>query len=151
MSIYKEEKFSQNLHKFPIAHLCMLVIYVKCNLRIMCFLYMKKIYVYTLTILEFKKMKLDENSFFDLFLYILSPFCQSVIYKNLDLLIHLLPNKARINRLQLEFNCLILCDTTYLCIMYIRVRPDLFFAGYPAGLSGMPCQILPDIRLFLAR
>ena len=25
-----------------------------------------------------------------------------------------------------------------------------FFAGYPAGLSGITCRILPDIRLFLA-
>ena len=31
-----------------------------------------------------------------------------------------------------------------------RVEPDLgFLAGYQAGLSGMPCRILPDIRLFL--
>ena len=35
----------------------------------------------------------------------------------------------------------------------IRVGPDMIFlpdAGYPAGLSGMSCRILPDIRLFIA-
>ena len=34
-----------------------------------------------------------------------------------------------------------------------RVEPDLGVlpdAGYPAGLSGMSCRILPDIRPFLA-
>ena len=34
-----------------------------------------------------------------------------------------------------------------------RVGPDMIFlpdAGYPAGLSGMSCRILPDIRFFIA-
>ena len=36
---------------------------------------------------------------------------------------------------------------------FSRVGPDMIFlpdAGYPAGLSGMSCRILPDIRLFIA-
>ena len=33
----------------------------------------------------------------------------------------------------------------------MQVGPGLVFLdGYPAGLSGMPCRILPDIKLFHA-